>query len=230
MVSAHCPENINIKRKDIEMKETDWTEKKGWRGIVRKARLDGKIVCVKSLRGKIEGTSLEREWKALKKANEKGVGPEAIKYSKEKELLVMGLAKGQEFREWIKEAGEEEIREKIPEILRQGRVLDEMGLDHGELSTAPKHIIIGEKVTLIDFGKASEERKCKNLSSLIGYLMLNPESGHAKKIRDALGIGEKETEEIRRLLREDKRGEKEYEKIVRIICQRNTGKTLSLRR
>ena len=202
------------------MKETDWTEKKGWRGTVRKARLDGKIVCVKQLRGKIKGTSLEREWEALKRANEKGIGPKAIEYSKEKELLVMGFAEGKEFREWIKEAGKEEIWKRIPEILEQGRVLDEMGLDHGQLSWAPKHIIIGEKVTLIDFERASMNRQAKNLSALFGYLIVNPKSETARKIREALGVGERERKGIIDGLKKyrKKKGVQEYKRLIRSIA------------
>ncbi len=198
----------------------DTLEKKGWRGTVRKARLGGKIVCVKELRGKIKGTSLEGEWEALKKANEKGIGPKAIEYSKKEETLVMGFAEGKEFREWIKEAGKEEIRERVPEILEQGRALDEIGLDHGQLSWAPKHIIIGEKVTLIDFERASMKRHAKNLSALFGYLIVNPKSESARKIREALGVGERERKEIIEGLRayRKKKGEREYKRLMRIIA------------
>ena len=70
------------------------------------------------------------------------------------------------------------------------------GLDHGQLSWAPKHIIIGEKVTLIDFERASTKRQAKNLSALFGYLIVNPKSESARKIREALGVSERERKKI----------------------------------
>jgi len=200
------------------MTEKPWTEKKGWRGIVRKEMRKGRAVCIKSPRGKIKGAGLENEWNALRKANKREIGPKAIEFSEGK--LMMEFAEGKEFRDWIGTASSEEIRKAVPEILRQGRELDKIGLDHGQLSWAPKHIIIGDKVTLIDFDRASEKRQANNLTSLIGFLMLNPKGRWAGKIRDALGIEEGKMGEIKGILREyrEKKKEKEYRRMLEFVA------------
>jgi len=196
----------------------DILEKKGWRGTVQKARTSEGIVCIKSPRGKIKDAGLLNEWDALRKANKKGVGPKAIEFLEGK--LMMGFAEGKEFKEWIETAGAEDIRKAVPEILRQGRELDKIGLDHGQLSWAPKHIIIGKKITLIDFDRASDKRQANNLTSLIGFLMLNPKGEWAGKIRAALGIEEGKIGEIKEILKEyrKKKAEKEYKRIMEFVA------------
>jgi putative serine/threonine protein kinase len=38
-------------------------------------------------------------------------------------------------------------------------------LDHGELSRIPKHVIVGNKITIIDFESSSMERRVSNVTS-----------------------------------------------------------------
>ena len=40
-----------------------------------------------------------------------------------------------------------------------------IGLDHGELSRMPKHVIVGKKITIIDFESSSVERRVSNVTS-----------------------------------------------------------------
>jgi predicted Ser/Thr protein kinase len=52
--------------------------------------------------------------------------------------------------------------------------LDHAGLDHGELSRAPKHIIIdtADKPHIVDFETASTMRRTSNVTSISQYLFM----------------------------------------------------------
>ena len=53
----------------------------------------------------------------------------------------------------------------IKKILEDCYKLDSIGLDHGELSRMPKHVIIGNKITIIDFERSSMKRRVSNVTS-----------------------------------------------------------------
>ncbi len=197
-------------------------EQKGWRGIVFKARTeDGRTVCIKTLRRKVPGTSLKNEYEALQKTNEKGIGPKAYEYAPEEETIVMEFLEGDQFSEWIMFAGAEEIKETVPEILRQGFELDQLGIDHGQLSWAPKHIILSKnRASLIDFDRASTARKTRNLTSLVAFLLLNPKSLYSQRICRVYGLGTKEVEKIKQAMqkyRQEGCSEKHYLELRAIL-------------
>lgn len=199
-------------------------EQKGWRGIVFKARTeDGRTVCIKTLRRKVPGTSLKNEYEALQKANEKGMGPKVYEYAPEEETIVMEFLEGEQFSEWIMFAGAEEIKKNIPEILRQGFELDQLGIDHGQLSWAPKHIILSKnRASLIDFDRASEKRKARNLTSLAAFLLLNPKSLYSQRICRVYGLGSAELEKIKQAMqkyRQENNSEKYYLELLSILTE-----------
>ena len=60
--------------------------------------------------------------------------------------------------------------------------LDQIGLDHGELSVLDKHILIaGKKPTMIDFESSSMKRKTSNVSSATQAILIG--TGLAMTIR-----------------------------------------------
>ncbi len=200
----------------------DKQEQKGWRGVVFKARAeDGRILCLKTLRGKVPGTSLKKEYEALLTANGRGIGPTAYEYDPEGETVAMEFIEGELFLDWIMFANAEEIKRTVPEILRQGYELDQLGIDHGQLSWAPKHVIISkERTTLIDFDRASTERKARNLTSLTAFLLLNPRSLYAQRICRVYGLGSAELEKIKGLMqkyRQESNGEKYYLELLSVL-------------
>lgn len=83
------------------------------------------------------------------------------------------------------------VRKVLREILEQCWRLDRIGLDHGELSHAPKHIIINEndEVFIVDFETASINRKPSNVTSVCHFLFI---SGIAGKVVERTGKFDKE--------------------------------------
>jgi putative serine/threonine protein kinase len=88
------------------------------------------------------------------------------------------------------------IRLVLRDLLEQCWRLDEAGLDHGELSRAPKHVIIDkdDHAHLVDFETASVQRRVSNVTSICQYLFMGSQT--AKNIWRKLGKIDQETLKI----------------------------------
>jgi putative serine/threonine protein kinase len=139
---------------------------KGFVGIVVIAHLEGKRVALKIRRVDADRTGLEHEAQMLIKANSVQVGPKLIGVSRN--FLLMQFVDGWLLPEWLETYKEKvQVRSVLGEVLEQCWQLDSIGLDHGELSKAPKHIIVDKQYTpfIVDFETASVDRKPANVTS-----------------------------------------------------------------
>ena len=85
----------------------------------------------------------------------------------------MQLIDGDLLQDWLKLTERKAaVRKVLVEILEQCCRLDEAGLDHGELSKAPKHLLVdkADKPFIVDFETASMERRVTNVTSVCQYL------------------------------------------------------------
>ena len=188
---------------------------KGCVGIVVSARLDKKQAALKIRRVDANRVGMEREAKMLQIANLVGVGPKLIDSSED--FLLMELVEGNLLPEWIKKLSGRETRKRIRRVLRevleQCWRLDELGMDHGELSRATKHIIVDadDHVHLVDFETASVQRKVANVTSICQYLFIRNQS--AKIITRKLG--EVDQEALRKKLKnyKQKRTRRNFESV-----------------
>ena len=64
-----------------------------------------------------------------------------------------------------------------------------IGLDHGELSRMPKHVIVGKKITIIDFESSSMNRRASNVTSATQAFFIG--SGISKTVKRTYKIPEK---------------------------------------
>jgi len=96
-------------------------------------------------------------------------------------------AGGVKIIDWLKPArSRDEIVSVARQILEQCFRLDGAGLDHGELSNLNKHVLVGVRVTIIDFESASTERRVSNVTSVAQWLFVG--GPMAQKVRNILGI------------------------------------------
>jgi putative serine/threonine protein kinase len=109
--------------------------------------------------------------------NSVGVGPKMLDCSEN--LLLIEFVDGQPFPKWVEGVVETEdarldAKKILKEILEQCWRLDEVGVDHGELSNAPKHIIVRSDggVCILDFESASVQRRVSNVTSVCNYLFM----------------------------------------------------------
>ena len=149
---------------------------KGYVGIVVLAHTKTSRIALKIRRVDSGRLGMEHEAEMLKKANSIGVGPRLVGVNED--FLLMEFVEGLLLPNWVANLRGRGVKKRIRRVLRQVLEqcwkLDEAGLDHGELSRAPKHIIVGaeDKVHIVDFETASIRRRVSNVTSVCQYLFL----------------------------------------------------------
>jgi len=144
---------------------------KGFVGIVVIAHLNGQRVAVKIRRVDADRADLLHEAAMIAKANNVRVAPKLVASSKN--FLLMQFIDGDLLPNWLKINHEKtSVRQVLRQVLEQCYRLDEAGLDHGELSKAPKHLLVdkAENVFMVDFETASIERHVSNVTAVCQYL------------------------------------------------------------
>jgi putative serine/threonine protein kinase len=190
---------------------------KGYTGIVVLAKIGTKKVALKIRRTDSPRKSMADETALLKAANGVKVGPKLIASSKN--FLVMEFLDGKKIHDWVSEIrgkkATDQLKFVLGKILLDCYRLDELGLDHGELSYISKHVIVGKKITLIDFESSSIERKVSNVTSATQGLYIG--SGLARIIQRAYSVPPKI--KIIEALREykNKRTKESFENILKVL-------------
>jgi len=195
---------------------------KGCVGIVVVAFMDGTKVALKIRRVDADRIGMQHEAEMLKTANKVEVGPRLIGTSEN--FLLMEFIEGFLLPEWIKKlkgkGTRNRIRQVLKDVLEQCWRLDEIGLDHGELSRAPKHIIISgdNKAVIVDFETASIQRRVSNVTSICQYLFIGSQT--AKTIQRKLGRIDQEMLRINLKTYKQNRTRENFNKILH-VCKLN---------
>jgi len=165
---------------------------KGYVGIVVLGKIGRKKVAVKIRRNDSPRKNLKKEAELLKIINEYKIGPKLVAFSKN--FLVMEYLDGEKIGDWVvdlkKKGGSLRLKTIIKKILEDCYRLDRIGLDHGELSNLSKHVIIGKRITIIDFESSSMNRKVSNVTSATQALCIG--SGISKIISHVYRIPKKQ--------------------------------------
>lgn len=172
---------------------------KGFVGIVVIAHLNGGRVAVKIRRTDADRADLLHEAKMLSEANAVGVAPKLIAASKN--FLIMQLIDGDLLPNWLETNKDKvTVSQVLGQVLEQCYRLDQIGLDQGELSKAPKHLLVdkAKKTFIVDFETASLERRAANVTAVCQYLFGGNSS--AAKILNEI-FGEKNRIELIALLK-----------------------------
>ena len=145
---------------------------KGCVGVVVQANLDGSPVALKIRRTDADRASLFEEGRLLRLANSVEVGPKLITVTRN--FLVMELFNGLPLYKWAQQGGKSvRARRVLADLLQECFKLDAIGLDHGELSHAPRNVLVGSKSKpcIVDFESASMSRRVTNVTSLVQYFL-----------------------------------------------------------
>ena len=165
---------------------------KGYVGIVVLGKIGRKKVAVKIRRNDSPRKNLKKEAELLKIINKHKIGPKLIASSKN--FLVMEYLDGEKIGDWVgelkKKGSSTQLKIIIKKVLEDCYSLDRIGLDHGELSNLTKHVIIGKKITIIDFESSSMDRKVSNVTSATQALCIG--SGISKTIGRVYTIPKKQ--------------------------------------
>ena len=164
---------------------------KGCVGIVTIAYKDSENVALKIRRTDADRASMRREAKMLRKANVVSVGPRLLGVSKD--FLMMQFVEGELLPNWLEgNVGRARMKRVLRDVLEQCWRLDVAGLDHGELSRAPKHVIVTaeDNAFIVDFESASVNRRPSNVTSICQFLFI---SEFSRKVAERLGHKDKKT-------------------------------------
>jgi len=168
---------------------------KGYVGIVVAVHTDSGIGALKIRRVDADRAGMQHESEMLGRANAIHVGPRLLNVTEN--LLLMEFIEGALLPSWIEALRGRGTRSRVRRVLRaildKCYKLDEAGLDHGELSRAPRHIIVdaNDDPRLVDFETASINRRVSNVTSICQYLFLRSQTARAIK-RNLGKIDEKE--------------------------------------
>ena len=160
---------------------------KGFVGIVVIGHVNGRRVAVKIRRTDADRADLLHEAHMLSTANSANVAPKLITASKN--FLLTQLIDGELFPNWLKTNKDgTAVKKVLREVLEQCFRLDQAGLDHGELSQAPKHLLVdkAQKPFIVDFETASVERRVANVTAVCQYLFAGNSSA-SKALGEILG-------------------------------------------
>jgi len=196
---------------------------KGCVGIVVVALTDRGKVALKVRRVDADRAGMQHEAEMLKRANAVGVGPRLLGTTEN--FLLMEFVEGTLLPQWtevLKGRGtRSRVRQVLRAVLEQCWKLDELGLDHGELSRAPKHVIVdsNDNPCLVDFETASLHRRVSNVTSICQYLFIGSQA--AKTIKKKLG--EISREDLIEALGtyKQQRTRENFEKVLKVCGLRN---------
>ncbi|MEM2909552.1 MAG: hypothetical protein QXO01_00570 [Nitrososphaerota archaeon] len=171
--------------------------RKGFRSVVLVGTSGGRLVAIKVLRSDSPVKSMEHEARMLGIANNVNVGPRILSYTNE--AIIMEYIQGPEISSWISSLSLEyskDLRKVLRMCFEECFKLDSIGLDHGELSDASKHVIVekGLRPVVIDFSNANTTRKVSNVTSFLSYITYGRV---AKIIRQILGMKEQDIDVVR---------------------------------
>jgi putative serine/threonine protein kinase len=190
---------------------------KGYVGLVIIAYLNRQRIALKIRRIDADRADLLHEAKMLTKANTANVGPTFIGASKN--FLLMQLIDGDLLPAWLETHKDKVLMQKVlGEVLENCYRLDELGLDHGELSKAPKHVIIDQqhKPFIVDFETASVMRKPANLPAICHFLFTSI-GETAREIAEILG--QRKKDEVIKAIQEYKKNRtREHFELVLQTC------------
>lgn len=190
---------------------------KGCVGIVVIAYREHEKVALKIRRVDADRAGMQHEAQMLDVANSVNVGPKLFDFSDN--FLLMQFIDGDLLPRWLeKEIGKKRLKRVLKDVLEQCWRLDKAGLDHGELSHAPKHVIVDgeDKPFILDFETASLNRKPSNVTSIAQFLFI---SGTVAE-KTAEKLGEKDERIIIEALRRYKMdgSRRNFERVLEICC------------
>jgi len=147
---------------------------KGCVGVVVLAELDGVPVALKIRREDADRPTMANEGRLLRLANSVNVGPRLI--AQTRNFLAMQFFEGMPLFRWAEAqrvGNERATKTVLRELLAECFRLDAIGLDHGELSHAPKNVLVDKdnRPCIVDFESASTTRRTANVTSLLQYFL-----------------------------------------------------------
>ncbi len=181
---------------------------KGHRSTVYVGFYKNKKIAVKIGMRVVGRVSNEAIW--LKILNKYDIGPKLLFSGKD--CIVYEFVEGERFVDWLR--NNFGINKVLKEIFRQLRILDKLKVNKEEMHHPIKHILVGEKVVMIDFERCNKVDKPKNITQFCKFLF----SKNIENILKDRGINI-DREKLIEILKEYKKeqNEKNFKRILKIV-------------
>ena len=137
---------------------------------------------------------VEKETKYMKLANKVKIGPKFVDSDVKGRFIVYEYFDAISLINYLDKFDKKEFVGFLKSLFAQGKKLDEIGLDHGQLVGKGTNIMVlkNGKPIIVDFEKASNKRRAHNVNVLISYFF-NEKSPIHPVVKKILG---KELEKI----------------------------------
>ncbi|UXD22823.1 hypothetical protein IPA_08560 [Ignicoccus pacificus DSM 13166] len=168
----------------------------GFRGVVFLAKWNNIKVAIKVPR---TDYLYDMRKEALIQKMAYPIAPKVFEYSRS--FIIMEYVPYPDISERISEPLPA-LKEVLRKVLDAAFTLDMKGIDHGELVRPWKHVLVGERAVILDYGSASLERKPSNLTSIVSGLLMKP-SPPASEIARKMGINKAELVEALKLYKKN---------------------------
>ena len=191
---------------------------KGYVGVVVLAKKGTNVIALKIRRTDSQRNKMQNEAKLLKLVNTVNVGPKL--YGVSKNFLVMEYLEGDKIEDWVQNlqgtGSSKKLKSVVRTVLEDCYRLDQMGFDHGELSSISKHVIVGKsRSTIIDFESSSVNRRVSNVTSVTQAIFIG--SGIAKKVQRIYKIPPKQKIiDVLRIYKQEQT-RKSFDNIIKIL-------------
>jgi HemK-related putative methylase len=157
---------------------------KGKRSYVFRGIYDEETVAIKILSDTTGAKkAIVNESKNLKHVNVLGIGPKLLK--QENNYVIMEYVVGEQFQKYWLHASKGNLKKVILEIVRQCHVMDTYKFQKLEMTRPYKHVLIGNKVTLIDFERGTITKDPINVTQFLQFLH---SSSFSRYIADAYAV------------------------------------------
>lgn len=200
--------------KELEKKRIKNIElfSRGKRGLIYRGNVGKKKIAIKIKNPKSKAVGrIKNEIKFLKILNKHGIGQKLLFSTKN--YFVYQFAEGLFIKQFLEqEKNKNKIKEVLENVFLQCYKLDKLGINKEEMHNPYKHIVIGKKITLIDFERACFSKKPHNVTQFIQYVLRN------KKLLEGKGF-KIDRDKFIKLGREYKknRNKKNFNQIVGLV-------------
>jgi len=189
--------------------------------VVKGIYYDGKILTTKIRRTDSNRSSVIREAKLLSLANESGVGPRIVSFSRN--FLLWEFIDGISLLDFIGLVNKNirVVGKVLLDLIAQLYRLDLKGITHKELSKPKNHILVtrGLKVFIIDFETASMISGKSNLTQVMSFLFFDKNKA-SYTLRNLLRINAEDLRKLREMLKIYKHDRKAYGDIINFLRQK----------
>ncbi|ACO04775.1 conserved hypothetical protein [Persephonella marina EX-H1] len=160
---------MNMRFEDLKKQLKDLQKiGEGWRGVVYKGVLNGKVVAVKVPKEPIHRNAIKKEGSILKVVNKEGIGGKLILEGDD--FIAYEFIEGEPLKKVL---NRENAKIIFSQLLEQARKLDLLGISKDEMHRPHTNVLVDKNlnVHLIDFERARKTENIQNVTQLVQYFL-----------------------------------------------------------